>query len=216
MSNFLPLPRFLTLEEAAQALTDRTGKVCTLRQILGCAEQHQIDVVARIGHAVKFVKVRPIEGHTNEIAVEAGSLPPLGNQAIRALLLTGEVHSRGWDELATVDVFGKLVKQWRTNFELAQGEEAPIVRPDDCRVYASQVLQLVETYKPATSETQTAPVVKAPSWNLTKPKRFQGYAKPLYVLLQTAHNAKQSRPTAREVIRRIEAPGNSTDIAQWV
>lgn len=153
MTDFPPLPRYLTLDEAAQAMTDRTGKSWTARQILGCAERHEITVFARIGHAVKFVRVRPIEGKTNEIAAEAGSLPILDTKAIQALLLTGEARSRGWEELTTIDFFGEPAQAWTTVFELAPGEQAPRVRADDCRVTANGVLRLVESYTdPAPAE----------------------------------------------------------------
>ena len=39
-----------------------------------------------------------------------------------------------------------------------------------------------------------------PAWRLTKPKRFQGYRKPLYDLLKTAHVAGQPLPSARDVL----------------
>jgi len=160
MSNFPPLPRYLTLEEAAQAMTDRTGKQWTPRQILGCAERHEITIFARISHAVKFVRVRPIEGRTNEIAADKGSLPILDTEAIRALLLAGEAHSTGWEEPATVDFFGEPVEAWQKVFELAPGEDAPLVRPDGCRVTAAGILQLVDTHTtPAQAEPQAAPVV---------------------------------------------------------
>lgn len=160
MSNFPPLPRYLTLEEAAQAMTDRTGKQWTPRQILGCAERHEITIFARISHAVKFVRVRPIEGRTNEIAADKGSLPILDTEAIRALLLVGEAHSTGWEEPATVEFFGEPVEAWQKVFELAPGEDAPLVRPDGCRVTAAGVLQLVDTHTtPAQAEPQAAPVV---------------------------------------------------------
>lgn len=162
MSNFPPLPRYLTLEEAAQAMTDRTGKQWTPRQILGCAERHEITIFARISHAVKFVRVRPVEGRTNEIAADKGSLPILDTEAIRALLLAGEAHSTGWEEPATVDFFGEPVEAWQKVFELAPGEDAPLVRPDGCRVTAAGILQLVDTHTtPAQAEPQAAPMVAA-------------------------------------------------------
>ena len=103
MNDFPPLPHFLTLGEAAQAVADRTGKPWTARQILGCAERHEITVFARIDRAAKFVRVQPTDGRTNKIAADAGSLPILGAKAVQALLLTGEASSTGWEEPATVD-----------------------------------------------------------------------------------------------------------------
>ncbi len=46
-----------------------------------------------------------------------------------------------------------------------------------------------------------APVVKVPAWKLTRPKRFQGYTEPLYLLLESAHIAGQAKPTARDVLQ---------------
>ena len=134
MNDFPPLPHFLTLGEAAQAVADRTGKPWTARQILGCAERHEITVFARIDRAAKFVRVQPTDGRTNKIAADAGSLPILGAKAVQALLLTGEASSTGWEEPATVDFFGEPMRAWARAFELAQGEEPPRVGIDDCRV----------------------------------------------------------------------------------
>lgn len=141
-------------------MTDRTGKQWTPRQILGCAERHEITVFARIAHAVKFARVRPIEGRTNEIAADKGSFPRLDTEAIRALLLAGEAHSTGWEEPAIVDFFGEPVKAWQKEFELAPGEDAPLVSPDGCRVTADGVLQLADTYTThAPAQPQAAPAV---------------------------------------------------------
>lgn len=208
MTDFPPLPRYLTLDEAAQAMTDRTGKSWTARQILGCAERHEITVFARIGHAVKFVRVRPIEGKTNEIAAEAGSLPILDTKAIQALLLTGEARSRGWEELTTIDFFGEPAQAWTTVFELAPGEQAPRVRADDCRVTANGVLRLVESYTaPAQPQgeaetlTQSAPAAPdGQAWTLRQPQRFRGYRAPLYRFLKAAQAAGQPCPKARDVL----------------
>ena len=49
------------------------------------------------------------------------------------------------------------------------------------------------------ADTESAPVMT--SWTLTKPKRFQGYTEPLYLLLETAHIAGRDRCTAREVLQ---------------
>lgn len=198
MSNFPPLPRYLTLEEAAQAMTDRTGKQWTPRQILGCAERHEITIFARISHAVKFVRVRPIEGRTNEIAADKGSLPILDTEAIRALLLAGEAHSTGWEEPATVDFFGEPVEAWQKVFELAPGEDAPLVRPDGCRVTAAGILQLVDTHTtPAQAEPQAVQVMDARA----KPRTWWDVSSAYIVeVMQAGQYA-----TAKELYRALEA-----------
>jgi hypothetical protein len=38
------------------------------------------------------------------------------------------------------------------------------------------------------------------AWSLNKPKRFGGYAKPLYTFLESAHMAGEQRPSARQVV----------------
>lgn len=161
MNDFPPLPHFLTLDEAAQAVADRTGKPWTARQILGCAERHEITVFARIDRAAKFVRVQPTDGRTNKIAADAGSLPILGAKAVQALLLTGEASSTGWEEPATVDFFGEPVRAWARAFELAQGEEPPRVTMGDCRVTAHGVLELVALYTAEPDEPQEAPQAAA-------------------------------------------------------
>lgn len=202
MSNFPPLPRYLTLEEAAQAMTDRTGKQWTPRQILGCAERHEITIFARISHAVKFVRVRPIEGRTNEIAADKGSLPILDTEAIRALLLAGEAHSTGWEEPATVDFFGEPVEAWQKVFELAPGEDAPLVRPDGCRVTAAGILQLVDTHTtPAQAEPQAVQVMDARA----KPRTWWDVSSAYIVeVMQAGQYA-----TAKELYRALEAKAGS-------
>lgn len=212
MSDFPPLPCYLTLEEAAQVLTDRTGKQWTQRQILGCAERHEITVYARIDHSVKFVRVHSIEGRTNEICAEKGSLPRLDTEAIRALLLAGEAYSKGWEELAPVDFFGEPVEAWQKVFELAPGEDAPVVRLDVCRVNAAGVLQVVDTYT-KTTKTQLEPASE-PDVSKGTPKKLSDSQEEKIIKLyngsygQSVNSlAKQfavSRPTINKVLKRKE------------
>lgn len=168
MNDFPPLPHFLTLDEAAQAVADRTGKPWTARQILGCAERHEITVFARIDRAAEFVRVQPTDGRTNKIAADAGSLPILGAKAVQALLLTGNANSTGWEEPGTVDFFGEPVRAWARAFELAQGEEPPRVTMGDCRVTAHGVLELVALYTAEPDEPQEAPQAAAPEQEAPK------------------------------------------------
>ncbi len=94
-----------------------------------------------------------------------------------------------------------------------------LLAPDDTQTHAALVVPIA----PADSVSQAASAqpddtvaargVEVPAWNLSKPQRYQGYAKPLYLLLQTAHNAKQRRPTAREVIDAFAA-SKPNEIAQ--
>ena len=65
----------------------------------------------------------------------------------------------------------------------------------------AMVRQLLGPQKAITlpPDNTDAPSVEAPNWDLIKPKRFQGYGKPLYRFLQTAHNEKRGLPTAHDV-----------------
>lgn len=53
----------------------------------------------------------------------------------------------------------------------------------------------VEPVSPADVQGQSKP-----TWTLTEPERYQGYARPLYVLLKAAHNAGRAPPKARDVL----------------
>lgn len=57
---------------------------------------------------------------------------------------------------------------------------------------------LVPTAEPA--RDGPAPLTTAPAWSLKRPKRFQGYGKPLYDFLKYAHIAVQPRPNARDLL----------------
>jgi hypothetical protein len=68
----------------------------------------------------------------------------------------------------------------------------------------SQLLGEVPTLQAdAVAAPVAAPVVA--SWSLTKPRRFQGYTEPLYLLLEAAQLAGQPRPTARDVLQAFGA-----------
>ena len=67
------------------------------------------------------------------------------------------------------------------------------------------------TNQPQAWSVPDAPVeaVNRPNWNLTKPKKFQGYTEPLYQLLREAYKAASARPTAHDVLARfkVSKPG---------
>ena len=159
MTGFSPLPLVLTLEEAAEAMTERTGRNWTARQILGCAERHEIQVIAPIGHAVTYIREAPDQGRTDLVFAPAGSLPPLSAAAIRGLLLTGTTTATGWDERGTVVFEGESVPVWKPAFRLAPGHKAPAVTLSGCRVSAAGVMQLAE---PEPSAEPVPPVDEAP------------------------------------------------------
>lgn len=162
MTNCPPLPDSMTLPEAAKAMTKLTGTEWTERHILGRAVHHEIQINARIGHAVRLVRRLPIEGKENDIFGPKGCLPPLNSKAVRALLNAGEAEFEGWEHPKTIDFFGAPADVWAMEWELAPGEVAPVVRFENCRVSAAGVIQLASKYTaPAQNTATPAPVVLA-------------------------------------------------------
>ena len=141
------LPRYLTLDEAAEALCARTGEQWSARQILECGARRQVTIWGCIDRAARFIRMEPIEGEPQEITAEAESLPRLAAAAIDALQLTGKADVLGWDRLGKMDVFAdEPIDVWKMDFRLAPGEAAPVVRIADCRVSAEGVERLAAAY----------------------------------------------------------------------
>jgi hypothetical protein len=205
MKNLPPLPDTLTLKEAAQAMTERTGIEWTERQILGRAVHHEIQINARIGHAVRLIRKEPIEGEENEINAPSGCLPPLSSKAVRALLNADEADFDGWERPKTVNFFGKPAESWVMEFELAPGEVSPVVHFDNCRVINCSLLQLVERY-PAPAQTATpAPVVAASDGPAKRSNRKPSWAivaMPYMKSLFTAGNYKSAAVFYKALIQR--------------
>jgi len=158
-----PFPPYLTLTEAAQALTARLGQQWTGKHVLGCASRGEISVYARIAHAVRLVRVAPIDGEPNEIIGEAGSLPRISAKAVQALLLSDVADFKELTYTRSVDFFGKPEKTSVTEWTLAPGETAPTISPDACRVSREGVEQLLSLYgQSKQANTQPAPAVVVP------------------------------------------------------
>ena len=175
--DYPPLPPYLTLEEAAQALTGRLSQQWTPCMVLGCATRHEISVFARIGHAVRLVRVEPIEGEQNEIIGEAGSLPRISAKAVSALLLAGVASFAELTYPRTIDFFGEPAAVTMTEWTLAPGEAAPEIRSDDCRVTSEGVEQLSSLYgaQPAPAVVVAEPAEKpAPLRRLETLRRLGG------------------------------------------
>lgn len=54
-----------------------------------------------------------------------------------------------------------------------------------------------------------------PSWNLKKPKRLQGYARPLYEFLREEHSSGKPKPTAHDVLE-VFSKNRPTEIANVI
>ncbi len=100
------------------------------------------------------------------------------------------------------------IAKWSALQELTPGDA--LIKEQKMTVLHDELATLKIQYKAPYSTLQTdtkppavtvaaAPVV--PQWTLTKPKRFQGYTEPLYLLLESAHIAGQAKPTARDVLQ---------------
>lgn len=164
--DYPPLPPYLTLTEAAQALTVRLGHEWTGKHVLGCASRGQISVYARIAHVVRLVRVAPIDGEPNEIIGEAGSLPRISAKAMTALLLSDAADFAELTYTRSVDFFGKPELTSVTEWTLAPGELAPRISLDACRVRREGVEQLLSLYgqsKQAKSKPAPAAVVPEPA-----------------------------------------------------
>lgn len=167
-----PLPDTLTLPEAAQAMTERTGIEWTERHILGRAVHHEVQINARIGHAVRLIRSEPIEGEESEFKAAAGCLPPLSSKSVQALLNSGEAGFDGWEHPKTVIFFGKPMATWAMEYELAPGEIPPVVHFDNCRIIVSSLLQLAERYTAPATDT-VKPVGK--KWTPEKLAELKAY-----------------------------------------
>lgn len=163
---FPPLPLYLTLEEAAAAISARLGQQWTVSDILDRAANDEISIVARIPTACRLVRCEPMEGKPNEIDVPAGSLPRISAKAARTLLLA---PAASFDELTyprTIDFLGEPLEVMATVWELAPGETAPEFTVTDCRVSGAAVLELEKRYggkdankpAPAPAEEVAAPL----------------------------------------------------------
>lgn len=95
----------------------------------------------------------------------------------------------------------------------AQSEtDVPVVAELGTKVVAAPVAVVVPEPNPTalntsdganSAPTQPAGAKSVPlaGWTLTKPKRFQGYTEPLYLLLEAAFVAGKPRPTARDALQ---------------
>lgn len=82
--------------------------------------------------------------------------------------------------------------------------EAEIANFDHQRAQdeARHIREVRELTTPASAAVPLAVTAgtATPAWSLSAPKRYQGYRRPLYVILKAAHVANRPCPTAREVL----------------
>lgn len=146
-----PLARILTLDEAAAALTQRTGQRWTIWDIVAAAERGEVSVMAPWTRAVTLVRYAPREGQQNELTTVIDCWCPIPVEAALSLVVT-RAH-------AVLDAIPGFVE---SSFErddtglpkLVPGNEwvltpgetgAPFVI-EQCRVYNHAVDQLIDRY----------------------------------------------------------------------
>ena len=83
---YLPLPQSMTLDEAAQAISERLGHHWTAKHVLGCAARGQISVFASLPIDARMVRCEPMEGEPDEKVFQAHSQPRISAATARALL----------------------------------------------------------------------------------------------------------------------------------
>ena len=137
------LAPYLTLDEAALAISNTLGTSWTVSDLIGYAYRNEISICARISTGATLVRVESIKGEENTIIAEAGSLTFISAKSCRALLLTGQAEFTEMTYPSSVNLAGKLTEAMVTVWMLADGETAPTFGIDDCRVSSDGVLQLI-------------------------------------------------------------------------
>lgn len=154
------LPR-MTLDEAADAMTERTGERWTARDILGAGARGEITIHAKIPIGMKMVRCEPIEAGPNETEMVAGVLFPLDFDTVTRLLVGPDVEVKelhGAKRIhPNIDLYG-TGPEW----EIAEGETAPRVTPSDCWIVDTILERLVSKHsKPEDTslivDAQTSP-----------------------------------------------------------
>ena len=153
MGSLPPLPPYLTLEEAANAMSARLGQRWTTRTVLGAAARHQITIYAALPHSVRLVRSKSVEGDQNEIDFPAGSLPPISSKVIEAMLLTGKGTFDGWDGPIEVNLFGTNINSWSLEWIPAPGENGPEILATMCRVSKDGITNLAEKHSEGSHTT---------------------------------------------------------------
>ena len=130
-----PLPPLLTLEEAAEFMSTDLGEPWTARTILGCAVRSEICIYSRIPTAVRLVRSEPVEGEATDACCPAGALPRISADAVLSLLATGTADFKDLSYPRTVHFFGEPVETTVAVWTIAEGETAPQMTIEGCRVH---------------------------------------------------------------------------------
>jgi hypothetical protein len=144
----VPLPRVMTLEEAARALSERTSRTWSVRDVIASAERGEISVLAPWKAAVRLRRSPPRPSEQNELTTVVDCWSPIPQASALSLLVTMKRASLSGIPGLVPNPFAALgaEPQYVHGLEwvLADGQVAP--QFDDCRVYNHAVDQLMDKY----------------------------------------------------------------------
>lgn len=204
----------LTLTEAASMATRHAGEPVNVGDILRAAGRGEILLRAIIHRRVKLQShdggICCNQGHpTDENVAPAGCIPTLPLSACKHLANNGRASWRTFDGYTEIDGVTARFDKWT----LTDDEPDIETTLEDCRVTGRDVHALADAFAAMLEQTtkdqgseqnqlaegHESPPLDRP-WKVTKPKKFQGYGRPLYELLASAKRAGYKRPTAADVL----------------
>lgn len=125
-----PLPDYMTLEEAAEAVSIRLGgQQWSARQLLGCADRGEVGIGIVVPTAARFVPINP-KGELEEFTYQARTTTFNFDESIaRQILLYGTGYLTECNALRKSNPHERLLydKEWMSDvaWRLADGETAP-------------------------------------------------------------------------------------------
>lgn len=109
--------------------------------------------------------------------------------------------------------------------EITKWELLPELTPNDAQIKGEKLASLRAELASLKNQSNapypvplTAPSTtdhSTPSWNLKKPQRFQGYARPLYEFLREANSSGKPKPTPHDVLEAF-SKANHPEIANVI
>lgn len=208
-----PLPDYMTLEEAAEAVSIRLGgQQWSARQLLGCADRGEVRIAIVVPTAARFVPINPQKGVYDEFTYQARWLIFNFDDSIaRQILLygTGYLTERPAPRKTTPFEKWATDEEWvpEVAWKIADGETPPEIRLEDCRVTADSLEGLIARYaphQPATDEQAPpggAPVVAT---SKSEPRKADEPTKPAWPQL--------AKDAADRIYKRNKALGGDPSI----
>lgn len=169
------LPRHARIDEACEWMTLQTGQKWTLARLLesGLMPWFWIDYKADVPAVIFNGR---IEGYLAPV-VFAGD--------------TQRLAADGSDALVNITrTAGGVLMKVEPAMRMPLSELR--FKSDDLRSLASRI---VPTVKSAAQQSNASP-----EWTVTRPKRYQGYAQPLFSFLQEEKQSGRPKPTASDVL----------------